>query len=80
MIIALEVAFFAVVELDVIRAGIGILRNDDSTVPPFCPLLIKKSLHPFSDVKHQNLTLRLLVCCLRFTALGPAFHIWRLRS
>jgi hypothetical protein len=31
VIIACEVAIFAVVELDVIRAALGILRNDDTT-------------------------------------------------
>ncbi len=71
MIIALEVSFFAVVELDVIRAGFDILRNDNTSIPRFSPLLIKKGLHPFPDVKHQSLTPLL---CLSFTTLGPRVH------
>jgi hypothetical protein len=77
VIIALVVAFFAVVEPDVIRAGFDILRNDDATIPRFSPLLIKKRLHRFPNVKHQSLTPLL---CLSFTTLGPAFHFWRLLS
>jgi hypothetical protein len=77
VIIALEFDFFAVVEPDEIQAGFDILPHDDATIPRFSPLLIKKGLHPFPDVKHLSLTPLL---CLSFTTLGPAFHFWRLRS
>lgn len=96
MIIACEFAFFFVVELDVVRAGIGIFLNDEATKPlPLTPHL-KKSFHPIPVFKHQsfrplpvfkhqslspNLLRNWLLCCIGCTVgTGPGLRMWWLRS